>query len=666
MTLLDLSPDGLINSYMSTPADSSSGKLTVLLIEDDADFATLVRDMLAAQPGTPIELISCGSFATGVQRLREGGINMVLLDLFLPDSHGSLTLSRLQSAEPLLPVIILSGQEDDEVALRALHEGAQDYLVKGQFDGRLLARMIRYAIERKAAELALEYERDLSRALENNIPDSIYFKDCESRFVRVNQTMLRKRNLTDLTEIIGKTDFDFFTEEHARQAFDDEKRIMSTGQPIVGLEEKETWPDGSVTWAFTTKGCLRDGAGRVIGTFGVSRDITALKNIQIEIATERTLLRNIIDNLPDYIYVKDRQGRYLQDNTAHQEFLGAKSVDEVRGLNAFDFFPRELAERFDADDRAVMDSGKPLLNRIERATDKTGRLRWNATSKLPLRDEEGYVIGLVGISRDITDTKLAEEKLSAAQSRLAQGEKTQSLGRLAAGVALEAKGPIATLKRCTEQLEGKPGRPDKDQTALLNEMKSAILRADAIIRGLLEFSTPRDLKLEDLDVTDVIEESLAQLKAELSRQPMSVVKQFQAGLPRVSGDAQLLIQVLTNVMTNAIHSMPKGGELTLRTSVRNVESIDFEDKPMSGVASPETQGQKVVTIEVLDNGCGVPPDKLVRVFEPFFTAKSTGQGTGLGLTAAKNIVELHGGSIFMRNRKEGGASVVILLKAKAD
>lgn len=137
------------------------------------------------------------------------------------------------------------------------------------------------------AQLLREGDRFLLSVLMENTSDRIYFKDHQSRFILVNKAMLKRRKLNDLSQIIGKTDFDFFAEEHARQAFADERQIMETGQPIVGLEEKETWPDGSVTWASTTKGCLRDGQGRVIGTFGISRDITEHKHAEQALA-ERT------------------------------------------------------------------------------------------------------------------------------------------------------------------------------------------------------------------------------------------------------------------------------------------------------------------------------------------------------------------------------------------
>jgi|YNPMSStandDraft_1061717.scaffolds.fasta_scaffold10405_2 PAS domain S-box-containing protein len=131
--------------------------------------------------------------------------------------------------------------------------------------------------QRRTAEIALEHERYLLRTLMDNVPDSIYFKDAQCRFMRVNNALARRFGLSEPSEALGKTDFDFFTEEHARQAYEDELEVMRTGKPIIGKEEKETWPDGRTTWVSSTKLPLYDNQGRLIGTFGISRDITELR-----------------------------------------------------------------------------------------------------------------------------------------------------------------------------------------------------------------------------------------------------------------------------------------------------------------------------------------------------------------------------------------------------
>ena len=161
---------------------------------------------------------------------------------------------------------------------------ANDTLLEGEVNGQLVKETTLIDItERKQAEAALIEERHLLRTLMENLPDKIYFKDRESRFIRVNNADARLFGLSDPAKLIGKTDFDFFTDEHAQQAFADELAILRTGQPMVGKEEKETWPDGRVTWVSTTKMPLRDARGNIIGTFGVSRDITERKQAEQEL-----------------------------------------------------------------------------------------------------------------------------------------------------------------------------------------------------------------------------------------------------------------------------------------------------------------------------------------------------------------------------------------------
>jgi PAS domain S-box-containing protein len=314
----------------------------------------------------------------------------------LPDTRSELALPLISRGDVIGALTIQSAQEaafssEDITVLQAL----ADQLANAIANARLYE--------------ALEFEQYLMNTLLDNVPDTIYFKDRESRFLRASRSQTERFGLSDPADIIGTSDFDYFTEEHARPAYEDEQRIIRTGEPLLGLEERETWEDRPDTWVATTKMPMRDREGNIIGTFGISRDITERKNAEIELDAERNLLRTLIDNLPDYIYIKDRQSRFLVNNIAHLNVMGVKTQEEVIGKTDFDIFPHELAEQYYADEQALMESGETLIDREEPVADQTsGENLWVSSTKVPLRDADGNITGFVGLTRDITERKRTE------------------------------------------------------------------------------------------------------------------------------------------------------------------------------------------------------------------------------------------------------------------
>ena len=301
--------------------------------------------------------------------------------------------------------------------------------------------------ERRQTEQALAYERDLFRTMMDNTSDHIYFKDLESRFILMNRAQASVFGLSDPSQAAGKTDFDFFTEEHARQAYHDEKKIIASGKPLVGMEEKETWPGGRETWVSTTKVPMRNRENQIIGTFGNSRDITERKtmefsirhaneelekanaSLRMEIAErrhveqaldrERNLLQELINNLPDYIFAKDSEGRFTLGNIALARHMGASRPEELYGKTDFDFYPPDLASQFLADEKALLQSGQKVVEHEETTRDPAGRPMLTLTTKVFLLDNQGKYIGLVGNSRDITERKAMEISIQQANEKLA-------------------------------------------------------------------------------------------------------------------------------------------------------------------------------------------------------------------------------------------------------
>jgi signal transduction histidine kinase len=198
----------------------------------------------------------------------------------------------------------------------------------------------------------------------------------------------------------------------------------------------------------------------------------------------------------------------------------------------------------------------------------------------------------------------------------------------------------------------------------MKEMREAIERADSITRGLLDFSAQRQLAVQPEDFNALIEETLRLVRHTLHEHNIGLVKQWGGRLPTVAVDKNRLQQVFVNVIMNAIHAMDRGGTLTVRTYAKQLtETSHFEG---SRRAASLWVGETVVVAEVDDTGPGIPEEHLVKIFDPFFTTKPTGVGTGLGLPVSRKIIELHGGTIDVRNLRGSGVRVTITLKAQRE
>ncbi len=326
----------------------------------------------------------------------------------------------------------------------------------------------------------------------------------------------------------------------------------------------------------------------------------------------------------------------------------------------------------------------PVEHRI---THKQGSVRWVRNTSVPRMDAAGRVIGYDGLITDITAQKEVEEKLKQAYAELAKREgtlrrtlrelhlshhelkeaqmqliqagKLESVGRLAAGVAHEVKNPLQTLLLGLSYLANKLPNDDQNIALVMSNMEEAIHRADGIVRELLQLSAGTPLEVREEDLNGVIEQALWLMNYELIAARVTVVRELDEHLPRVLLDKRKMEQVFINLFMNAAQAMPQGGTLTVRTRGERLS----EAAP-GLAASPNAGGANgaVVIAEVQDTGRGIPAQNLSKLFQPYFTTKPIGVGTGLGLSVIKNIVELHKGTIDVRNAPEGGVRATLILK----
>jgi two-component system cell cycle sensor histidine kinase/response regulator CckA len=288
---------------------------------------------------------------------------------------------------------------------------------------RIVAHKLRlfWSMQSNAQTRCANFEpgRDLGtlRAFIDHSPAVAFLKNADGQMLYVNRTF-EKTFQKPADQFLGKTDAELWPAEIAEQLRAHDRQVLATGQPLETIEHVPA-PNGRLhTWLTFKFRVTAEQGDQYVG--GMAVDITARVDAEKALNAERTLLRALIDNLPDLIYVKDRDGRLILSNAAHLRFLGAHRLEEVLGKTVFDCFPREVAERYHADERAVIERGESLYEREEPRADRTGITGWSATTKVPLRDAAGHITGMVGITRDITERKRAEEQIRATEARYRQ------------------------------------------------------------------------------------------------------------------------------------------------------------------------------------------------------------------------------------------------------
>jgi PAS domain S-box-containing protein len=400
-----------------------------------------------------------------------------------------------------------------------------------------------------------------------------------------------------------------------------------------------------------------------------------------KLVASEAFYHSLVENLPQNIFRKNLDEQFTFANKNFCSVVG-QPLENIIGKTDFDFFPPELAEKYQRDDRHVIQTGR-IFETIEENVSPAGVKSYVNVAKTPIYDSKGKIIGIQGIFWDITERKQWEERLQkanaelarseaalrkshedlkSAQAQLIQAEKMESIGTLAAGVAHEVKNPLAILMMGINYL-GKKLTHDEALTTILKDMKEAIYRADSIARGLLEFSASHQLTVSPADLNGLIEETLRLVRHTFTEQKITLVKDLKAELPLVQVDKNQIQQVFVNIIMNAIHAMPEGGQFTVRTYARQLtETTHFEG---SRKGDRIWVGDKVVVAEFEDTGPGIPDEHLGKIFDPFFTTKPTGVGTGLGLPVSKRIIDLHGGNLDIRNKTEsGGVRATITLKGQ--
>jgi PAS domain S-box-containing protein len=622
--------------------------LNILLAEDSVDDTELLMAELRRAGFDP----KCKRVETETDFLAEmkNSPDIILSDYSMPNFSGLRAAELLRESGLNIPFMLISGAMGEDVAVEAMKRGVTDYLLKDRI--ARLGAAVEQALEKK--RLRDERRRDTVASLETsallatlleNTTDHIYFKDLQSRFVRFSREMLKHFNLSRPDELKGRTDFDFFTDEHARPAFEDEQEIIRTGRPLLNLEEKTTHVDGRVGWVLTSKMPWRDPAGHIIGTFGISRDITERKLAEDELKWKTAFLEAQVNSSPDGMVVVNQHGKRIFQN---QRFTAlwktpphlADEPDDAQQLRWCAGMVKN-PEQF----MANMKHLNSHLNEIGRDEIELKDGRFFERYSAPVIGKDGEHYGRIRMIRDITERKKLE-------AQLIQSQKMETVGKLAGGIAHEFNSILTAIIGQSELLlNDLPAASPLAKNAA--EISQAAHRAAHLTRQLLAYGRKQFLQPEALNLNRIVA-GMESVLRHLMGGDVDLLTVPAIGLRLVKADAGQIEQVIMNLIINARDAMPKGGKLTLETA-----NVSFDRDTVGRY--PELKPGGYVMLAISDTGAGMSDEVKAQLFEPFFTTKDVGQGTGLGLSTCYGIVKQSGGHIGVYSERGRGTTFKIYL-----
>jgi two-component system sensor kinase FixL len=391
----------------------------------------------------------------------------------------------------------------------------------------------------------------------------------------------------------------------------------------------------------------------------ILRDVAARKKAEEALAQEHNLLSSIINAMPNYVFVKDLRGRYILDNVSHRRYLGVGDIQAVEGKTVHNYFTSSIAERFAEDDRQVFESGKPVLNREEPAAPLSSphREMWLETTKIPLRDTDGRIIGLVGISSDITERKAAEERLRRFADQLERSN--TELQNFASVASHDLQEPLRKIQAFGDRLRVKCGPQLSDQGLdYLARMQNAAQRMQVLIQDLLKLSrvTSRAKPFENCDLSTIVHEVLSDLEVSIEQKNA----RLEVGpLPEIDADPLQMRQLFQNLIANAIKFQRPGERPEVSISGR---IFPVQERLIRGAVP----GDEVCQIHVQDNGIGFDEKFAEQIFVVFqrLHGRLEYEGTGIGLAVCRKITDRHSGSIVAKSAEGQGATFIITLPVK--
>lgn len=609
---------------MNQGAVMCDSAVRILLVEDNPGDARLLREAIRDAEGLSFELTHVERLDEAIKQLEAQTFDVLLLDLSLPDSEGSDTVKRITAVAPRIPVVVLTGIDDTDVGTEMVRCGAQDFLVKGQTDHRLLTRAIRYAIERKRGEEALRVSEMEFRTLTEAMPQIVWATRPDGWNIYFNQQWMDYTGMT-LEESYGHGWNIPVHPDDKQRAWDAWQRATQNDEPY-SLECRLRRADGVYRWWLTHATPLRDERGKILKWLGTCTDIQEIKKTEEALRQSERVYRAIGESIEYGIWICDAQGRNTYASESLLKLVGI-TKEQCADFGWGDVLHPDDAEATIAAWKQCVQEGVHWY-REHRYRGVDGQYHPILACGVPVHDERGQITCWAGINLDISRLKNAEQALKDADRK-----KDEFLAML----AHELRNPMAAISAAATLLCRPDVSQDKAQLAR-DSLKDRVSQLGRLIDDLLDVSriTRGKIKLqkESLDLELVIARAVDSSRSffEDRRQKLEVL--VADPLP-VFGDPVRLEQIITNLLTNASRYSYDGQVTTLRAFREGKEAV----------------------IQVKDSGIGIDASLMPDIFKTFTQAENTlartRGGLGLGLSIVKNLSEMHGGSVSVKSEGEG-------------
>jgi PAS domain S-box-containing protein len=520
---------------------------------------------------------------------------------------------------------------ENDRAIRSVYSRAE-LLSEPEGDQVKIVGVLQDITDRKRSDEALKESEEKFRSITENSGDAIFITDQEGRYVYTNKAVTEMIGFTS-GEMLSKTIIDL-SPPHKKDDYSDIfKNIVSEGKGFSEIELLKR--DGNFISVDINAVLLAD--GRV---YASCRDITDRKRTEEELNQERRMLRTLIDNLPDPIYVKNKECRKVIANKADVENIGLKNESEVLGMTDIELFPGKIGERGFKDDKKVITTGKPIFNLEEEFINEKGVKRWLQTTKIPLRDKDGNVSGLVGIGHDITERKAIFEELIRAKEKAEESDKLKTA--FLHNISHEIRTPMNAIVGFSALL----GEPEIDNATRKSYIETIMQSSNHLLSIITDIVDISNIEA-NLIKTYKNEVSVNTILRSLCNQfiPKAVEKKIiiicETGLSDsdalVLTDKTKLTQILSNLLSNALKFTDKG---QIKIWYRLKENY--------------------LEFGVSDTGIGISPEHHEKIFDRFYQVQNAMErlyeGTGLGLAISKAYIEQLGGKIWLTSEPGKGTS----------